>query len=143
VLDSLAKAIILWAFLFLGQFIGVNVITLAFGGSLPLGPPQWGSVGILWQFAPSLFGIPLGLAAYQWKLLRSSGKWIWIPGVAFALWDGLGEGIASMPKRLWEQYSANNPIAVGTNMLTLSCALYALTLVMLSWLAKRRQTQRG
>ena len=128
----------MWPFLFLGQMIGVAVITLAIGGSLPLGPPQIGSIGILWQYVGSLLGIPLGLGAYQLKFLGSSGKWIWIPGVVFTLGVGFERGIENMPRRLWEEFSGVNPVAGAINGLTLSCALYSLTLVILSRLEKRR-----
>jgi len=108
--------------------LGVATITLIVGGSVPLGSLQIGSVGMLWQFAPALLGLPLGLIAYRFKILQSSGKWIWVPGLILALRDGFYRGMASMPERLWVHVSGENPIMGAIDVLTLSCALYSLTL---------------
>jgi hypothetical protein len=123
-------SILLWLGLFLMQSVLVNVITVVIAALIQTKSPP--SPPVLVQFGLALVGIPLAFAAYQLKPLRNSGKWIWGPGVVFSLLDSLTYGLRRMPELLRGQFSSEEPLNVAVNILTASCALYSLTLLVLS-----------
>jgi hypothetical protein len=120
----------LWPFWCFAQWFAVNAVTLIIGGALLA--PEIGSSSMFRDYFPSALGVFLALGVYQWKPLRSSGKWIWIPGAALAIADSLERGVSEMPERIRREFSGEDPIATSVSILTLSCALYSLTLFVLS-----------
>lgn len=134
-----AMSILIWLGLFLVQFFSVNVITVVTAELIQTKTPP--SPPVLLQFGLALVGIPLAFAAYQLKPLCNSGKWIWGPGVVFSLLDSLTYGLARMPELLREQFSSEDPLNVAVNILTASCALYSLTLLILSRLDRGHGTK--
>jgi hypothetical protein len=118
--------------LFFVQLVGVIVFDITMGSNLNLGSPEAGGSAVLWQFVPALFSIILGALGAAWKPLHSSGKWIWVPGLVLVLAIGLERGLNRFPQRLASEFSGQNPVGMIVPILTLSCAVYSLTLVVVA-----------
>jgi hypothetical protein len=90
---------------------------------------------VILEFVYALVGVPLAVVGYRSKMLRSSGKWIWIPGIAAMIYDTVAYG----PEFARKEFFSGD--AVGTTILvvTVSCAVYSLTLLLLS----RRDSTRS
>jgi len=137
---SRLAAILLWPSLFLAQLIGVIFFTFVFGFFLePLvysNEPHWAIV----EFVPALLGVLFALLACQWKMLRSSGRWIWVPGTVFALSMIISTArLAGMRRGLRDYFSGEDPVTGYWSLLTLSLALYSLTLFVVSGWEKRHK----
>jgi hypothetical protein len=120
----------LWAALFVAQLIVVVAFTFVIGGitDTKYVPPP--SLGL--QFTLSIVGIPLAILAHRWKNLRSSGKWIWIPGTVGILCDLAAFG----PEIARQEFFSTESVGTALTIVTASCAVYSLMLVMLSKLVK-------
>ena len=108
--------VLLWPLLFFVQLFIVCVVTVI-AGSIPIKiPPRGWSI---LEFAPALLGIPFALSL-RWSALESSGKWIWVLGLALAIYDASYHGLCQAGRQFTE-----DPIMGAFDILTLACMFYS------------------